>query len=111
MTTILSKDFEETFDLLKVSKTTSHFFTCSNSVSNHPKCSRPRSWKKKVFVHSIKKTKSIIEWIETNCTSRRIKSYKSMSKERSLSSLNESESVKESKKNFDDARIKKQVDF
>ena len=39
--------------------------------------------------------------------SRDIKGYKSMSEERLLSSLNESESVKESEKNFDDARIKR----
>ena len=38
--------------------------------------------------------------------SRNIKGCKSMSKKRSLSALNESESV-ESEKNFDDARIKK----
>ena len=37
---------------------------------------------------------------------RNIKGYKSMSKERLLSALNESESV-ESAKNFDDAKIKK----
>ena len=36
-----------------------------------------------------------------------IKGYKSMSEERLLSSLNESESVKENEKNFDDARIEK----
>ena len=36
-----------------------------------------------------------------------IKKYKSMSKERLLSVLNESESVKESEKNFDDARTEK----
>ena len=39
--------------------------------------------------------------------SRGIKDYKSMSEERLLSSLTESESVKESEKNFDDARIEK----
>ena len=39
--------------------------------------------------------------------SRGIKGYKSMSEERLLSSLNESESVKETEKNFDDARIEK----
>ena len=39
--------------------------------------------------------------------SRGIKVYKSMSEERLLSSLNESESVKETEKNFDDARIEK----
>ena len=38
--------------------------------------------------------------------SRRITDYKSVSKERLLSALNESESVK-SEKNFDDERIKK----
>ena len=38
---------------------------------------------------------------------RGIKGYKSMSKERLLSALNESELVKESAKNFVDARIKK----
>ena len=37
--------------------------------------------------------------------SRAIKEYKSMSEERLLSALNESEPVKESEKNFDDARI------
>ena len=39
--------------------------------------------------------------------SRGIKGYKNMSEERLLSSLNESESVKETEKNFDDARIEK----
>ena len=39
--------------------------------------------------------------------SRGIKGYKSMSEERLLSSLNESESVKETEKNFDDPRIEK----
>ena len=39
--------------------------------------------------------------------SRGIKGYKSMPEERLLSFLNESESVKESEKNFDDARIEK----
>ena len=38
---------------------------------------------------------------------RGIKGYKSMSKERLLSALNESELVKEIEKNFVDARIKK----
>ena len=36
-----------------------------------------------------------------------IKSYKSMSEERLISSINESEPVKESEKNFDKARIEK----
>ena len=36
-----------------------------------------------------------------------IKGYKSMSEERLLSVLNESESVKKSEENFDDARIEK----
>ena len=38
---------------------------------------------------------------------RGIRGYESMSEERLLSSLNESESVKESENEFDDARIKK----
>ena len=38
-------------------------------------------------------------------SSRRTKAYKNMSKERSLSALNESESIK-GEKNFDDARTK-----
>ena len=38
---------------------------------------------------------------------RGIKGYKSMSEERLLSALNESKSVKDSRKNFDDARIRK----
>ena len=36
-----------------------------------------------------------------------IKVYKSMSEERLINSINESESVKESEKNFGDARIEK----
>ena len=36
-----------------------------------------------------------------------IKGYKSMSEERLLSAFNESESVKESGKSFDDSRIKR----
>ena len=38
---------------------------------------------------------------------REIKGYKSMSEERLISSIKESEPVKESEKNFDDARIEK----
>ena len=38
---------------------------------------------------------------------RGIKGYKSISEERLLSVLNNSESAKESEKNFDDARIEK----
>ena len=38
---------------------------------------------------------------------RDMKGYKSMSREKLLSSLNESELVNESEKNFDDARIEK----
>ena len=45
--------------------------------------------------------------LETVTKIRGIKGYKSMSEERLLSVLNESESVKESEKNFDDARIEK----
>ena len=45
--------------------------------------------------------------LKTVAKIRGIKGYKSMSEERLLSVLNESESVKESEKNFDDARIEK----
>ena len=41
---------------------------------------------------------------------RGIKDYKSMSEERLLSVLNESERVKESENSFDDAKIKKYYD-
>ena len=49
---------------------------------------------------SLNKLKAIAKIID-------IKGYKSMSKERLLSFLNESELVKESEKNFDNARIEK----
>ena len=45
--------------------------------------------------------------MKTIAKARGIKAYKSTSEERLLSVLNESESVKESGKNFDDARIEK----
>ena len=45
--------------------------------------------------------------LKTIAKIRGIKGYKSMSEERLLSALNESKSVKDSGKNFDDARIRK----
>ena len=45
--------------------------------------------------------------LETIAKIRAIKGYKSVSKERLLNVLNESEPVKESGKNFDDAKIEK----
>ena len=45
--------------------------------------------------------------LKTIAKIRGIKSYKSIFEERLLSVLNESESVKESAKKFDDARIEK----
>ena len=45
--------------------------------------------------------------LKTIAKIRGIKGYKSMSEERLLSALNESKSVKDSRKNFDDARIRK----
>ena len=45
--------------------------------------------------------------LKTIANIRDIKGYKSVPEERLLSVLNESESVKESEKNFDDARIEK----
>ena len=45
--------------------------------------------------------------LKTIAKTRGIKGYKRMSEERTLSVLNETDSVKESEKNFDDARIEK----
>ena len=57
---------------------------------------------------NYKNGKSIVKWIENNYNKiRGIKGYKSMSEERLLSALNESELVKECGKNFDDASIEK----
>ena len=73
--------------------------------------SNKRPWKKqpsknqiqkniKMLDLSLNKLKAIAKIID-------IKGYKSMYKERLLSFLNESELVKESEKNFDNARIEK----
>ena len=62
---------------------------------------------KKNFVDSIKMLNLSLNKLKLIAKSRGIKGYKSMSKERLLSFLNESESVKGSEKNFDDARIEK----
>ena len=49
----------------------------------------------------------LLNELETIAKIRAIKGYKSVSKERLLNVLNESEPVKESGKNFDDAKIEK----
>ena len=59
------------------------------------------------FVHSIKMANPSLNELETIAKIRGIKGYRSMSEERLLSVLNESESAKESEKNIDDARIEK----
>ena len=59
------------------------------------------------FCSYYKNAKTNIKWIESNCKNGRIKGYKSMSEERLVSSINESEWLKESEENFDGARIEK----
>ena len=56
--------------------------------------------------HNIRMLNLSLNELKPIARNRNIKGYKSMSKERLLSALNESESV-ESAKNFDDAKIKK----
>ena len=63
--------------------------------------------KKKKFVHSIKMLNLSLNELKLFSKSRGIKGHKSTSEERLVSSLNESKSVKESGKNFDDARREK----
>ena len=58
-----------------------------------------------IIIITITMARGIKEKVEAK--SRGNKVFKSMSEERLLSSLNESESVKESENEFDDARIKK----
>ena len=58
-----------------------------------------------IIIIKITMARGIKEKVEAK--SRGNKVFKSMSEERLLSSLNESESVKESENEFDDARIKK----
>ena len=58
-----------------------------------------------IIIITITMARGIKEKVEAK--SRDNKVFKSMSEERLLSSLNESESVKESENEFDDARIKK----
>ena len=80
------------------------------SVSSHLKSIHQDDTKrknlKKTFVHNIRMMNLSLNELKLIASSRRIKAYKNMSKERSLSALNESESIK-GEKNFDDARTKK----
>ena len=59
------------------------------------------------FVHSIKMLKLSLNELKQIAKMRGIKGCKSMSEERLVSSINESEPVKESEKNFGDARTEK----
>ena len=73
-----------------------------NLRSNHP-----RSKNLIFFVHSIKMQKLSLNELKQTAKMRGIKGYKSISEERLVSSINESEPVKESEKNFGDARTEK----
>ena len=57
------------------------------------------------FVHNINMLNISLDKLKTVAKIRGIKGYKSMSEERLLSPLNRSELMKESKQNFDAARI------
>ena len=77
----------------------------SNKWSFKKQPSKKQTYKKSFFVHSIKMENLTLEQLRTIAEMRNIRSYESMSKERLISSVNESKPVKE--KNFNDARIKK----
>ena len=90
-------------------------FKFSNHLKNHlnhPRINHLRSnhqthnYKKKFFSHDVNMSSSSLNELKLIAKSRGIKGYKSMPKERLLSALSKSESVK-SKNNFDNARIKK----
>ena len=59
--------------------------------------------KKNFFVHSVNMENLTFDELKTIAKMRRMKGYKSMSKERLINSINKSKPVKE--KNFDGARI------
>ena len=88
------------FHLNEKLKKSSHL---RNLRSNHLKS----NLRKKIFVHCIKLVNLSLNELKTISKIRGIKGYESMSEERLLAVLNESESVKEIEKNFDDARIEK----
>ena len=67
-------------------------------ISNHLRS----KYEKKIFVHNVKIENLTFDELKTIAKMRRIKGYKSMSKERLISSINKSKPVKE--KNFDGAR-------
>ena len=62
---------------------------------------------KTFFVDSIKMLKVSLNKLKQIAKMRGIKGYKSISEERLVSSINRSESVKESENNFDGSRIEK----
>ena len=59
--------------------------------------------KKNFFVHNVNMENLTFDELKTIAKMRRMKGYKSMSKERLINSINKSKPVKE--KNFDGARI------
>ena len=76
------------------------------ALSNHLRSNHLRSKYKYIyiFVHSIKMLKISLNESK-QIAKMALRGYNAISEERLVSSLDESESVKESEKNFDDARI------
>ena len=79
----------------------------SNKRAFKKQPSKKQIYIKKFFVHNIKMLKLSLNELKQIAKMRGIKGYKSMSEERLISSINESEPVKESEKNFNDTRIEK----
>ena len=79
----------------------------SNKWSFKTKPSKKQIFEKIVFVHSIKILKLSLNVLKRIAKIWGIKSYKSISEEKLISSINQSEPVIESEKNFDDARTEK----
>ena len=79
----------------------------SNKRAFKKQPSKKQIYIKNFFVHNIKMLKLSLNELKQVAKMRWIKSYKSMSEERLISSINESEPVKESEKNCNDTRIEK----
>ena len=99
------------FDLPKVREIKKQFFDLSKAVSkSFKKQPSKKQLSKKLlnnfFIYNIKLLNLSLTELKLIAKSRSINGYVSLSKEKLLSALNESESV-ESKNNFDDARIEK----
>ena len=67
--------------------------------------SKKQIYKQIFFVYNIKMLNIPLDKLKAIAKIRGIKGYKTMSEEKLLNSLNELKSMKESEKNFDDARI------